>query len=236
MSGCAGGGAGRGEELGATVLALESPPASEALSGNGSCPELDGTRTIRVLEGAGAKQRQTIRAEPGASDDRWTEVRADEKGETVTEETFLRSSDGAVALERSVSHADKVITVFDPPMVVMPARLRAGDPFRQALAIRVHPIENPDTLRDDGPATLELVYEAEQAVLVGGEEIAAARVKQVFSAKLKSAQVRTEANLWYGAEGGEARGLVARRSREKAMFLGVTVRDVRDFWVIDAVK
>ncbi len=83
---------------------------------------------------------------------------------------LVRAADGAVAMSDVRDEKEKNITAFDPPLVLMPARLAAGDTFTASSKVRITRIsdgglveqgtaESGATLRGHAagpPATFEL--------------------------------------------------------------------------------
>lgn len=111
---------------------LQSPPTSAAL--NAADVYRPGS-PVREFAGAADVQGKRERREHGAADSQgvWklTISRQGKSGSwnIVRVVTFARSADGSVSMVTADDAKDHSITRFNPPLVVMPATLRAGTPF-----------------------------------------------------------------------------------------------------------
>lgn len=180
-----------------------------------------GARTGRftVLEGSGG---EIVRREAEVEGGRWR-VLSERDGRPWMEETLEMSPQGDVLLVESVSHDDRVITRFDPPMLVAPAGLAEGETREWRGMLRVHPIDRPGELRDEGEARQEVAWGGRARVRVGSGWVDAVGIRTTLRAGLRAARVETEGWVWVT----ERDGVVAERARETATFLGLSVRDVR---------
>lgn len=171
-------------------------------------------------------------AAPAADPGSWL-VTDTRDGDVVTEDLYVRSPKGDVALVRSTNHVEGVVSWFAPALVVMPAELAPGETFRQKSTIRIYPIEDQYNVRDQGPVTQELTLEAEQDFARPTGPVPTFRVRAVFTTDLSAADVVKTTDLWFDAreKGG---GLVAERSEEIVKALGFTVRTTRRFLVREA--
>lgn len=116
---------------------------------------------------------------------------SDGKHNTMRIQTWVRNTDGSIALTREENFVESVIVVFDPPMVIYPARLErtstatqpatptdsttsTSEPspstpatpppgFTQTTFVTVHPMNDPTKVRVKGPATQHIWYEGEEA-------------------------------------------------------------------------
>lgn len=172
-----------------------------------------------VLEGAG---REITRRETGIDENRWL-VRSERDGEPWLAETFEISPDGDIFLVESTSYDDRVITRFDPPLLAVPATLAPDQTREWRGVMRIHPIDRPDELRDEGEARQTVSWGGGVRLRVGGAWVEAWGVRTRLEGSLRAARVESEGWVWVAEEGG----VVAERAREEAAFLGLRVRDVR---------
>lgn len=179
----------------------------------------------------GAGRLNVARTPPPATAAEWTTRWAarDRRGEKLSEHTFRHAPDGGVAMLQTVEHADKVVTSFEPPLVVLPGRLDGGSTLRQTLRMVVRPIGKPETIQSEGAASNELTYVADETVETPAGTFEAARVRSVLKVKLGTANVTATTDAWYAP----GVGLVAQRRQERVTVFGVPVREGRTGWVLD---
>lgn len=148
-------------------------------------------------------------------------------GERVLLQTIL--DDGSIATRREVNKPEGVVIVFDPPLVVLPASVRAGTPFTQSVSMKVHPIKDESRTRAEGTATQEIRFLGrERLTLPGGRTVDTLKLGGTFSADLGPTSVVNESEEWYS----EGLGLVAERREERTKVLGVQIRLNRSWWVL----
>ncbi len=142
----------------------------------------------------------------------------------------MRATDGGdLVLVRSVEHADDAITVFDPPMLAMPAQLPPGETRTQELRMVVHPRGRPERIKAQGPARRTVVYEVDQRVRTPAGEFDCRRVRSLLVAELGTARVRVETRQWFAA----GAGLVAEESTERVTTLGIPIRSRTEGWALE---
>jgi len=172
-----------------------------------------------VLEGEGrVVERRVERGEKGA----WRVI-STRDGEAWVEETFRRGDDGATLLVESVNHAERVITRFEPALLVAGGKMGSGETARWEGVMRVHPIDRPDEVRDEGEAEQEVRVAGSDRVRLSSGWVECARVETTLRVSLRAAKVETTTTVWVS----EGVGVAAERAREHATFLGLKVRDVR---------
>ncbi|MBL8764675.1 MAG: hypothetical protein JNM07_10445 [Phycisphaerae bacterium] len=168
-----------------------------------------------------------VRSGPG----RWRESRASCAGGNstpVADQILERAADGSVALVETIEHDDGVVTEFAPPMVLLPAALRAATPFRQSLRMTVRPLEDRGRVRMEGPATQEIVFEGTQRVRLGAAGFDASVIRMTLTADLGSVKVRTVTRAWLAP----ALGSVLEQADETASMLGIPVRTKAKHWAL----
>ena len=131
--------------------------------------------------------------------------------------TLGRAADGGVLLEAQTDAADGSTTRFDPPIVLAPGVLRAGEEPASGAAV----ITERGEMRDrEGSAQRSLRIAAIDRVRTPLGEFDAIRVDSVFSMKMKYASLRRESSTWVRA----GTGPVAVRSEERILVMGVVPR------------
>lgn len=201
--------------------------------------------TLRIVSGDGKDDRLRREVAPLPEDRRppaaraaWAESVTDVDGSPISLDDLALAQNGDVIMLRSVTYADRVITTFEPPLIVLPATLSpGGEPHTQRLTFTVHPMDNPAAIRDQGPATQTITLEAEQTVLAPGP-IAAARVRVSLALSLQAANVTKSTRAWYARPAGSAdtrlAGVIAEETDERVTVLGITVRRTQRLVILDA--
>lgn len=220
---------------GPPVIGEDGPASAKSLDAKFTHALTSGTEGFAAHEGPGAPGTIIFvtakRAESSGNSggESWIVTRRamNEEAPYLTE-TYTRTADGSVALAESINAKEGVISRFDPPMVVAPARLTPGSPAKQSLTLTVHPIRDPTAVRDKGAATHEVTYLGDARVgLAGQAEVSAAHIRSVFRAKLSSASVVNSSDAWRSlpsASASEPQGLLVQSDDERASFLGMQVR------------
>jgi hypothetical protein len=145
-------------------------------------------------------------------------VEVDGAEQPITDRTIEMRDDGVPTVPRMIERDRGVINVFDPPLVLLPLSLEAGDEFTQELELRVYPIERPEKLKEDASTTLTISdLGVEQYVLNDDEPIETRVVRQVLDMDFGPATVRSTTDRWFVP----GRGLVAEESEVVVKVFGV---------------
>ncbi len=156
------------------------------------------------------------------------------EGRPKTQETFVLTADGSVALAESVNHGESVVVVFEPPMVVAPAGLTPGESFTQQVRMSVYPIgSDRQTPQTAGDATQEVTYVGDERIRTpapGPEDGAwpSRHLRSVLTVQLGPAQVRNELHQWLV----DGVGIVSEQRHEVTSFAGVPVRNNLERWAL----
>lgn len=189
----------------------------------------EGAILYHIVEGADAGDTILIEQKPGAKADEWIVTRTPSGDEAPLRTDRLRQEkDGSIVLLETESRDEKVISRYEPPLVVLPARLAAGDAVEQRVELTVRPIEHPDQIDHRGPATNQIKLAAGQDVKTPAGQFASLRVDAVFKADLSAAKVVNKTSTWYAPD----LGMIAERYDDVAKTLGITVNQHRHFYVI----
>ncbi len=175
-----------------------------------------------------------IRREEVAMGKDWTVTRSEVQGigeAVVGSELVFRIDGGDQVLVQTTEHADEVVTEMKPPMLVFPARLEAGKPEKREFRMIVHPAGNPNVVKNEGPASNELVYEADETLAVPVGTFETRKVRSTLRAELGKAKVENVTESWYAPPPGP--GLVAERERQRVTVFGVPVRVSDRMWVLE---
>lgn len=214
LGGCRGGsqvvdGAAPGGELRAATTGLEGSAAYPAAS--------DGIARRFLLRGGkddGKWVRVERRGEAGTLIESWTVE--GEKGPRF-ERVLDRGADGSVVMREQRSFDRNVRSVFEPPLMVFPARLEPDASFTMSSKMRVHPLDKPKVIKEQGMARVEITVRGVQALAAGADESVV--VRTVFTADLKSADVVRTTDRWFVP----AQGMVREVYEETVKVFGVVV-------------
>lgn len=146
-----------------------------------------------------------------------------------SEREMVVEADGDLVMSRVTQRDRSVITVFDPPVLVMPARINAGAVVRQDGKVVVYELKNPKKVKEKGDYTLEARFDGE--VDPGTPEAGARRLRQYTTRlvlDLSAAKSERFTTRLFAPPPPEGTGeLVSESFEEKIRVLGVTVESTR---------
>jgi hypothetical protein len=204
-------GAGRPAPVTLEVLTSRAPDPATALSAAELEPTAPGASPWQVI-GTDARFTMRIEALPG--------------GATRTDPAGTRSMevgpDGSVALRSQADAADGAETAFAPPLMLAPARLRAGEePAAESrLTTRRAGVGGDDA----GSARRTLRIASVDRVRTPLGEFDAIRVDAVLTMKLPFASMTRQSSTWVRAGVGP----VAVRSDERILVMGIVPRNTAE--------
>jgi hypothetical protein len=168
-----------------------SPPAGE-LAPQDLYPLVEGPTRWRITAGDGAGTEFTRRRGRtelhGAA---WS----DEEG-TRRSEYWLIDHAGNLVMGVDVEHDDSAVNIFEPPLVIAPARLRAGQAWKQEVSMRVMDARNPQRQRDAGTGTRTMRYVEDVVLKTPLGKFATRRIEIEFEADLRMARALSIATLY----------------------------------------
>lgn len=136
----------------------------------------------------------------------------------ISVRTTLIDGSGRYVLTRSVEHEEGVVSVFDPPLLIMPANLRARQPVTTEFTIRVYRGEESA----DGGGEPEHTGAGRQTIeLLGAQPLPgddaqaepALVVHVVFEAEFGPAKVERRTKRWFRPGAGPVAESFAERVR-----------------------
>ena len=154
-------------------------------------PLMPGSQRWTVVQGDGVG---TSFVRTVAASDRFGAQVADRWGDLHTH--FLRRENQQVLMPANTSHEDKAITIFDPPLVVAPARLTAAAPFVSRARMRVVDEQDPSKVMHLGRCERTLTLQGRDVVRTPLGELVAVRVRMEFQATLQLAKASEVATLY----------------------------------------
>lgn len=233
LTGCAGNLA---EPEEATTAAV-TPEAATPLTAQEASVDV---RPVAIFRSAPDRSRsmRIERGRPG-SEGRWTvkrETASSTEGPWIAqvEQVMVLNSSGEVALSEEINHEERVELVFDPPMVVMPARLAPGQAgaVEQTGELRVYPIGNRRKTKAQGPFRQRIEHQGAERVELGlgeGNTVVAQHVVHQFTASLPPAEVSNRTDQWIIPR----IGLVAETRQERTRVFGVPTRNNLESWTAE---
>lgn len=137
---------------------------------------------------------------------------------------FKVNAGGDLVSTRETNIARDVITDFDPPLVVFPASLAPGSPFTQSLEFIIHPIDDPEKIKERGKAEVRIALVGAQTINLPSGPVETLNVRTTLKIDFGPARVERTGNEWLIA----GAGLVAESYDEKVIILGVTSEHRRE--------
>ncbi|MBI1369276.1 MAG: hypothetical protein GC162_11570 [Planctomycetes bacterium] len=136
-------------------------------------------------------------------------------GERV--EHLGRADDGSIVLGAVEDKPHNALTIYDPPMPLLPAGLEPGKSMQFTSKMTIVGLDHPDQQRDRGTATRTITHIADQTVITPSGSVRTRKIKSEEDAKLGLASVHVEDVHWYAPK----RGLMAEDHTENvtALFL-----------------
>lgn len=128
-----------------------------------------------------------------------------------------RDEAGNVVLTAVHDKREKAVTLFQPPLIVMPARLEAGASHTSSASMRVVSDDEQPEQRESGAARRTITYAADQRVRTSLGEFTAKRIDIRFSADLNLADASERTSLFVVA----GHGVIAQKSIEEVKMLGL---------------
>lgn len=147
-----------------------------------------------------------------------------------SERFMVVETDGDLAMARVVQHDRSVITAFDPPVLVMPARLNPGAVVRQDSEVVVYELRNPKLIKERGEASVEARFEGEADLPAQtGTDPTRARVFVThLRLNLRAARSDRTTTRWFALPSPTGPGGLLREAFEESIrVLGVTIESSR---------
>ena len=192
---------------------LHSRPPSRTLMREELWPLHTGEQAYLVVTGTAA-DTAIVRAQ--SPSDRFGAGWAVHEGD-LRAQFYSVGEAGDIVLHAVIEHADRAISLFDPPLLSMPASLEPGVPQTAEAAMRVVHRDNPRRERERGRAEQTIEYAADCRIRIGEAEFDVARIELIFEADLRLADVRRVASMFIGP----GRGLIAEESEQTTRILGI---------------
>ncbi len=132
---------------------------------------------------------------------------------------------GEVVMHSVDSHPDKTSSLFDPPLLLAPASLAAGEERTVESSMRAVFTATPDRERDHGHATRTVRYDRDESIRWRGEQHRAKVVTVRFRGELGTATADRTSELWVIP----GTGIVAERWTETLTILKVFTKKSSQF-------
>lgn len=130
---------------------------------------------------------------------------------------FLRlDAQGNVVMCAVIDRANSALSLFDPPLVVMPATLARNKPFEARAAMRVVDVKNPSKQKEHGSAIRTIEYIGDRLVKTTFGEVECHLLTIVFTADLSLADDVTKTTLYVSPK----YGVVAEQWSERLKVFG----------------
>lgn len=174
-----------------------------------------------ALDGELAPDAFTLVTAPSASVDGTTATR------TADLETahWSITEAGDLVMHAVDSHPDRTTSLFDPPLLLAPASLAAGEERSTSVAMRAVYTATPKKERDRGTARRTVRYARDEEIRWRGATHRAKVVTVHFEGDLGSAKATRDSELWVIPEVG----VVAERWKETLVILKVFTKRSNQF-------
>lgn len=223
--GCSAGG-----EKSAAVFAEAGAAQLSPAQGRELRAAADGRAVFAAMD-SGAQERLIIERSAGPAEGRYVQKRLLMQNgveRVIRVQSLQLREDGAVVLVEEINHAEGVEVVFDPPLVVLPAKVEAGAESTGEGRMTVHPIGDRTKIRAKGPTKDSSRCVGAVRVRTSAGEFDAWKLVGTLNADLGPSKVVNETELWLAP----GLGLLAERRREKTTVLGVPVRNNSEGWAL----
>jgi len=217
---------------GAATLSELGPASAATVRGQDLRAAFPGRTVFGVWDGEG-EDRLVIERAPSSTGEEAEYVqkrfRVDGGGEKLDRKQRLRvRGDGAVVLVEEVNHGEGVEVVFDPPLVVLPARVEPGTMSSSTGQMTVHPLGNRARVRAKGSVNETTTCLGAVRVVTPRGTFVAWKIQSTLDADLGASKVSNTTELWLVPDVG----IIAERRREKTTVLGLAIRNNTEAWVI----
>lgn len=197
----------------APLAILETLPPGEPVQAQDLYPLQPGQWTYQHVENDEASELVTWTI---TTTDRFDSIVTLAKGKDRAE--FWAASDqGDIVMPATIEHARNALTLFDPPLLIAPASLAAGEPCHSECNMKVVDSKHPDRGRESGKATRVLEYVDDQRIVTPRGEFRAKRVVVTFNADLRFADATKTGTYWVVPH----TGVVAQEHSEDIRILGL---------------
>jgi hypothetical protein len=217
----------------AAVLVELGPASLDAMSGGELRAAAGGRAIFADVSDAPQGSRLAIEREPGASGEAAAYVQrrlliGDGEEKLIRVQSLALREDGAVVLVEEINHTEGVEVVFTPPLVVIPARIEAGEFPAVEGRMTVHPLGDRTRVRAKGPVKVAAASEGGFRVRTPAGDFDAWKLSSTLTAELGPSRVQNETVIWLVP----GIGLIAEERREKTTVMGLPVRGNTEKWVL----
>ncbi len=131
-------------------------------------------------------------------------------------EFLRRDDDGNIVLCAVIDEPNNALSLFDPPLVVMPASLPPHEAFSARSSMRVVDADNPKRDKERGSATRTVEYIGDRVLHTPFGDVECHQLVVTFAADLRMADAETRTTLHVSPR----YGVVAEQWSEKVKVLG----------------
>jgi len=210
----AGGCASSVKELGYELVAVS--PASGVIPAAESIQLRQGTWTWQVTLGDGVGQAvERSRERTDKYDAAWVQTEDDGR-----REYWAHDDDGNLVLSVVVEPADRAITFFEPPMIIVYRELAPDGPREQKVNMRVMALARPGRVKNHGVAIRTVQYMDDQLIRTPLGTMPTKRIEITFRADLGLPRAANTTTLLVYPPFG----VVVEKRKDTVTFMGVQIR------------
>lgn len=135
---------------------------------------------------------------------------------------FVRADEtGAISMTAVIDEENNALSLFDPPLVLMPNTLDRDVPFESRAGMRVVDASNPSKQRENGSAVRTIEYVGDRVVLTPFGEVECHMLTITFTADLRLADDVMKTTLYVSPK----YGVVASQWSEQLKVLGAISKE-----------
>ena len=137
--------------------------------------------------------------------------------EGVREMTWRRDEQGAVMILETTDHLEQVRVVYEPALMVVPARMRVGEVRQQEVEMNVYRLDD-GSRRAGGSGTIEVELISAGRFDTPMGRVEGFHVRERHDLHLSLARVNVQVDTIYGRDMGPVRKSTLRRTRALGLF------------------
>jgi hypothetical protein len=137
-------------------------------------------------------------------------------------------ADGNIVMTASIEHGDRAVTLFEPPMLIVPRVLEPGREYASEFAMRVVDEQTQKKERESGRGARTIRYVGDQIIETPAGKFRAHRLEVHFTADLRMAEAEKYTTILVAADSGT----VMESRDEQIRILALASRSLRQQLVL----
>lgn len=142
--------------------------------------------------------------------------------------TLKVDEQGAIYVVQSVEAAENVFTEFNPPMLMLPAEMKAGQTLTSTFHMVVRPLGRPDEVSTEGDATNTVECLGHETISTPSGTYETVKIRSTLKALMGNVEVENVTVSWFAPQ----HGIVAETRTQRVVAMGLQVRSAAESWVL----